>query len=332
MGSDEVDPTMKLPRRKFLHLAAGAAALPALSRIARAQAYPSRPVHLIVGFFAGGLSDILARLLAQALSERLGQQFIVEDQPGAGTNRATETVVSALPDGYTLLVATSSNAINATLYNNLKFNFIRDLTPVASIARTPLVMVVNPSFPAKTVPDFITYAKANPGKINMATPGIGSSVHLAGELFMTVTGLDLVPVHYNSSYVPDLLAGQVHVVFSPLPTTIEQIRAGKLRALAVTGDTRSQALPDVPTVAEFVPGYEAIVWNGVVAPKNMPGEIIDKLNREITASVNDPKIIAQFDNVGSVPKSMTPADFGKFIAEDTEKWAKVIRAAGIKAE
>ena len=323
---------MKLPRRTFLHLAAGAATLPALPRIARAQAYPSRPVRLIVGFFAGGLTDILARLLGQPLSERLGQQFIVEDQPGAGTNRATETVVRALPDGYTLLMATSSNAINATLYNNLKFNFIRDTTPVASIARTPLVMVVNPSFPAKTVPDFITYAKANPGKINMATPGIGSSVHLAGVLFMTVTGVDLVPVHYNTSYVPDLLAGQVQVVFSPIPTMIEQIRAGKLRALAVTSDTRSQALPDIPTVAEFVPDYEAIVWNGAVAPKNTPVEIIDKLNRAITASVNDPKIIAQFANVGSVPKSMTPADFGKFIAEDTEKWGKVIRAANIKAE
>ncbi len=323
---------MKLPRRKFLHLAVATAALPALPRIARAQAYPSRPVRLIVGFFAGGLTDILARLLGQALSERLGQQFVVEDQPGAGTNRATETVVRALPDGYTLLMATSSNAINATLYNNLKFNFIRDITPVASIARTPLVMVVSPSFPAKTVPDFITYAKANPGKINMATPGIGSSVHLAGLLFMTVTGVDLVPVHYNTSYVPDLLAGQVQVVFSPIPTMIEQIRAGKLHAVAVTSDTRSQALPDIPTVAEFVPGYEAIVWNGVVAPKNMPVEIIDKLNREITASVNDPKIVAQFTNVGSVPKSMTPADFGRFIAEDTEKWGKVIRAANIKAE
>jgi tripartite-type tricarboxylate transporter receptor subunit TctC len=312
--------------------AAGAAALPAASRIARAQTYPTRPVRLIVGFFAGGLSDILARLLVQGLSERLGQQFIVEDQPGAGTNRATETVVRALPDGYTLLVATSSNAINATLYNNLKFNFIRDTTAVASIARTPLVMVVNPSFPAKTVPDFITYAKANPGKINMATPGIGSSVHLAGELFKTMTGVDLVPVHYNTGYVPDLLAGQVQVVFSPIPTMIEQIRADKVRALAVTSDTRSQALPDIPTVADFVPGYEAIVWNGVVAPKNVPVEIVDKLNREITASVNDPKIMAQFANVGSVPKSMTPADFGRFIAEDTEKWGKVIRAANIKSE
>ena len=323
---------MKLPRRKFLHLAASTAALPAISRIALAETYPSRPVHLIVGFPAGGLTDILARLLSPWLSERLGQQFIVEDQPGAGTNLATVAVVRALPDGYTFLMATSTNAINATLYNNLKFNFIRDTTPVGSIARTPLVMVVNPSFPAKTVPDFITYAKANPGKINMATVGIGSSVHLAGELFMTMTGVQMVPVHYRNSYVPDMLAGQVQVVFSPIPTTIEQVRAGALRALAVTSGTRSQALPDVPTVSEFVPGYEASVWNGVVAPKNTPVEIVDKLNREITASVTDPKIVAQFANVGSVAKSMTPADFGKFIAEDTEKWARVIRAANIKAE
>ena len=323
---------IKLPRRSFLHLAAGAAALPAVLRIARAETYPARPVRLIVGFPAGGLTDILARLLSPRLSERLGQQFIVEDQPGAGTNLATETVVRALPDGYTLLMATSTNAINATFYDKLKFNFIRDTTPVASIARTPLAIVVNPSFPAKTVPDLITYAKANPGKINMATAGIGSSVHLAGELFMTMTGVQLVPVHYRNSYVPDLLAGQVQLVFSPIPTTIEQVRAGSLRALAVTSATRLQALPDVPTISEFVPGYEAIVWNGVVAPKNTPVEIIDKMNREITASVSDPKIMAQFANVGSVPKSMTPADFGRFIAEDTEKWGEVIQAANVKAE
>ena len=325
-------PPHLLGRRKFLHLAAGAAVLPALSRVARAQAYPSRPVRLIVGFPAGGLTDILARLLSPWLSERLGQQFIVEDQPGAGTNLATERVVRALPDGYTFLMATSTNAINATLYDNLKFNFIGDTTPVASIALTPLVMVVNPSFPAKTVSDFITYAKANPGKINMATAGIGSSVHLAGELFMTITGVQLVPVHYRTSYVPDMLAGQVQLVFSPIPTTIQQVRADKLRALAVTSATRSQALPDVPTIGEFVPGYEANVWNGIVAPKNTPAEIIDKLHKEIDAALADPKIMARFTDVGSVPKSMTSADFGKFIAEDTEKWGKVIRAANIKAE
>jgi tripartite-type tricarboxylate transporter receptor subunit TctC len=322
---------MKLPRRKLLHLA-GAVALPALSRIAWADTYPTRPVHLIVGFPAGGLTDILARLLSPWLSERLGQQFIVEDQPGAGTNLATERVVRALPDGHTLLMATSTNAINATLYDNLNFNFIRDTAPVASIARTPLIMEVNPSFPAKTVPDFISYAKANPGKINMATAGIGSSVHLAGTLFITMTAIHLVPVHYRNSYVPDMLAGQVQVVFSPVPTTIEQVRAGKLRALAVTSATRLQALPDIPTVGEFVPGYEASVWNGVVAPKNTPAGIIDKIYREIDAGLTDPKITARFAEVGSVPKSMTPVDFGKFIAEDTEKWGTVIRSANIKPE
>jgi tripartite-type tricarboxylate transporter receptor subunit TctC len=322
---------MKIPRRRLLHLA-GAAALPVISRIARSDTYPTRPVHLIVGFPAGGLTDILARLLSPWLSERLGQQFIVEDQPGAGTNLATERVVRALPDGHTLLMATSTNAINATLYENLNFNFIRDTAPVASIARTPLIMEVNPSFPARTVPDFLDYAKANPGKINMATAGIGSSVHLAGVLFMTMTGVQLVPVHYRNSYVPDMLAGQVQVVFSPVPTTIEQVRAGKLRLLAVTSATRLQALPDIPTISEFVPGYDASVWNGVVAPKNTPAEIINKVYREIDAGLTDPKITARFAEVGSVPKSMTPADFGKFIAEDTEKWGSVIRAANIKPE
>jgi len=322
----------KLPRRKLLYLAAGAAALPAVSRIGLAEVYPSRPVRLVVGFPAGGLTDILARLLSPWLSERLGQQFIVEDQPGAGTNLATEAVVRARPDGYTFLMATSTNAINATLYDNLKFNFIRDTTPVGSIARTPLALVVNPSFPAKTVPDFIAYAKTNPGKINMATAGIGSSVHLAGELFLTMTGVQLVPVQYRSSYVPDMLAGQVQVVFSPIPTTIEQVRAGKLRALGVTSAARSQALPDVPTIGEFVPGYEAAVWNGLVAPKNTPAEVIDKLAKEIVLAVSDPKITARFADLGSLPKSMTSTDFGKFIAEDTEKWGKVIRAANIKAE
>jgi len=323
---------VELPRRRFLHLAAGAAALPAISRAALAEVYPSRAVRLIVGFPAGGLTDILARLLSPWLSERLGQQFIVEDQPGAGTNLATENVVRALPDGYTLLMATSTNAINATLYSNLKFNFIRDTTPVASIARTPLIMEVNPSFPARTVTEFITYARANPGKINMATAGIGSSLHLAGELFMNMTGVRLVPVHYRTIYVPDMLSGQVQVVFSPIPTTIEQVRAGKLRALAVTSEARSPALPDVPTVGEFVPGYEAIVWNGLVAPKNTPAEIIDRLHKEINAGLGDPKIMMRFAEVGSVPKPMTIADFGKFIVEDTDKWRTVIRAANITAD
>jgi tripartite-type tricarboxylate transporter receptor subunit TctC len=322
---------MKLARRKLLHLA-GAIALPAVSRIAWSDTYPTRPVHLIVGFPAGGLTDILARLLSPWLSDRVGQQFIVEDQPGAGTNLATERVVRALPDGHTLLMATSTNAINATLYDNLNFNFIRDTAPVASIARTPLIMEVNPSFPAKTVPDFISYAKANPGKINMATAGIGSSVHLAGMLFMTMTGVQLVPVHYRNSYLPDMLAGQVQVVFSPVPTTIEQVRAGKLRALAVTSATRSPALPDIPTIGEFVSGYEASVWNGVVAPKNTPAEIVDKVYKGIDAGLADTKIMARFAEIGSVPKSMTPAEFSKFIAEDTEKWGTVIRAANIKPE
>jgi len=323
---------MKLPRRKVLHLVASGIVFLETSRIALALDYPQRPVRLIVGFFAGGLSDILARLLSPRLSERFGQQFIVEDQPGAGTNLAAEAVVRAPPDGYTLLMATSANAINATLYDNLKFNFIRDTAPVASIARTPHVMVVNPSFPAKTVLDFITCAKANPGKINMATAGIGSPVHLAGELFMMMTGIQLVPVHYRSSYVPDMLAGQVQVVFSPIPTTIQQIRAGKLLALAVTSETRSHALPELPTIGEFVPGYEVSTWNGLVAPKNTPGEIIDKVYKEIDTALADPEIMTRFAEVGSVPKSMTAADFGKFIAEDTEKWGKVIQAAKISVD
>jgi tripartite-type tricarboxylate transporter receptor subunit TctC len=323
---------MMVRRRQFLHLAAGATTLPVTSRFADAENYPTRPVHLVVGFFAGGLTDILARILAEWLSKRFRQQFIVDNQPGAGTTIATERVVRTSPDGYTLLMATSSNAINATLYVHLNFDFLRDTTPVASVARTPLVMTVNPSFPAQTVPKFITYAKAHPGKINMATAGIGSSVHLAGELFMTMTGVQLVPVHYRTSYVPDMLAGRVQVVFSPVPTIIEQIRAGKLHSIAVTSNARSQALPDIPTVGEFVPGYEAIVWNGVVAPKNTSAMIIDQLNSAITASLADPWVQAQFANVGSIPKSMTPGEFGKFVAEDTAKWGKVIRAANITME
>ncbi len=320
---------MKLTRQKLLRLAAGAGALPIVSGIATAQSYPTRPARLVVGFFAGGLSDILARVLAPVLSGRLGQQVIVDDQPGAGTNIATELVVRAAPDGYTLLMATSSNAINATLYTHLNFNFVRDTVPVASIAQTPFVIVVNPSFPAKSVAEFIAYAKAHPGEINMATPGKGSTTHLAGELFMARTGIKMTVVHYRESYVPDMLAGRVQVVFSPIPTTIQQIRAGKLRALAVTAETRSQALPGTPTVAEFVPGYEAIQWNGVVAPKGTPVAIINKLNGAVTAGIADPKVIAQFANFGSFPKAMTSADFGKFIVEDTEKWGKVIRAAHI---
>ena len=322
---------MKMPRRTLLHLAASAAILSAASRISLALDYPTRPVRLLVGIFAGGLTDILARLLSPWLSDRFGQQFLIEDTE-TGSNLAAETVVRAPSDGYTLLVATSTNAINATLYSNLKFNFISDTAPVASIARTPLVMVVDPLFPATTVPDLIFFAKTNPGTITVATAGVGSFTHLAAELFMTMTGVRLVAVHYRSSYVPDILPGDVQLVFSPIPTTIRQIRAGKLRALAVTGSTRSQALPDVPTIGEFLPGYEASVWTGMVAPKNTPGEIIDRLYQEIDAALADPQIIARFADVGSVPKSMTPADFGKFIVEDTEKWRKIIQAANIRMD
>jgi tripartite-type tricarboxylate transporter receptor subunit TctC len=323
---------MKPRRRQFLHLVVGAIILPFTSRFAGAENYPTRPVHLVVGFFAGGLTDILARILAAWLSERFGQQVIVENQAGAGTNIATERVVRASSDGYTLLMATSSNAINATLYDHLNFEFLQDTAPVASVARTPLVMAVNPSFPAKTVPEFIAYAKAHPNEINMATAGKGSTVHLAGELFMNMTGVKLTVVHYRESYVPDMLAGRVQVVFSPIPTSIEQIRAGKLHAIAVTSDARSQVLPEVPTIADFVPGYEAIVWNGVVAPKNTSVGIIEQLNNIITASLADPKVKAQFANVGSIPKSMTPAEFGKFVAEDTAKWEKIIQPANVKLE
>ena len=323
---------MKPSRRGFLRVATGAAIVPAMSNFGFAQTYPTRPVRLYVGFFASGLTDIVARLMGQWLSERLGQQFIIEDKPGAGTNLATEEVVRARPDGYTFLMASSSNAINATLYAKLNFDFVRDTIPVALVARTPLVIVVNPSFPAKTVPEFIAYAKANPGKINMASPGIGSSVHLAGELFMKMAGVSFVMVQYRSSYVPDLLAGQVQFSFSPIPTTIANVRAGKLRALAVAGETRSQALPDIPTVGEFIPGYEAAVWNGVVAPKNTPVEMIDKLNSEINAGLADPKMMARFADIGSVPKPMSRADFGKFIVNDTDKWGNVIRVAHIKVE
>src|SRR5215471_1137115 len=293
---------MKLRRRQILHLAGSAAILPVTSRFAWAENYPARPVHLIVGFFAGGLTDILSRILAERFAERFGQQFIVENVARAGTNIATERVVRSLPDGYTLLMATSSNAINATLYDHLNFDFLRDTAPVASIARTPLVMTVNPSFPAKTVPEFIAYAKARPSEINVATSGKGSSVHLAGELFMSMTGIKMTVVHYRESYLPDMLAGRLQVVFSPIPTIIEQIRAGKLQAVAVTSDARSPALQDVPTIAEFVPGYEAIVWNGMVAPKNTPVGIIDQLNSAINASLGDGRVKAQFGNVGERSK------------------------------
>jgi tripartite-type tricarboxylate transporter receptor subunit TctC len=325
---------MKLPRRQFLHLAAGAAALPAVSRIVRAQTYPSRPVRFIVGFAPAGGNDIVARLIGQWLSERLGQTFIIENRPGAATNIATEAVVNAPPDGYTLLLAGTPNATNATLYGSLKFNFIRDIMPVAGIAGGPLVLVVNPSVPAVTVPEFVAYAKANPGKINMASSGIAGGSHLAGELFKMMTGVNLVHVPYrgNGPALTDLLGGQVDVLFPTLASSIEYIRTGKLRGLAVTTAMRSKALPDLPTVGESVRGYEMSVWYGAGVPKGTPAEVIDKLNREINAGLADPKMKAQLADLGNTPLTFSPAGFGKFIAEETEKWAKVIRAANIKVE
>ena len=325
---------MKLPRRHFLHLAAGAVALPVLPRIASALDYPTRPVRIIVGFPPGGTTDIFARLIGQWLSERLGQQFIIENRPGASANIATEAVVRAVPDGYTLLNDSVANAITATLYDKLSFNFIRDIAPVASIARVPLVMEVNPSVPARTVPEFIAYAKSNPGKLSMASPGNGTAGHVAGELFKMMTSIDMVHVPYRGGApaLTDLLGGRVQVIFDPMPETIEYIRAGKLRPLAVTTAARSEALPDIPTVGEFVPGYEANLWDGIGAPKNTPAEIIDKLNSEINAVLADPKMKARLADLGGAPMPMTPAEFGKYIADDTEKWAKVIKFAGIKLE
>ena len=324
---------MKLPhRRHILHLTAGAAALPAVSRVAWAQTYPTRPVRLIVGVAAGGGTDIVARLISQWLSERLGQQFIVENRPGAGSNIATEVVVRAPPDGYTLLTVGAPAAINATLYyDKLNFNFIPDIAPVAGIMRGPLVMLVNPSFPAKTVPEFIAYAKANPGKINMASGGNGTTPHVTGELFKMMTGVDMVHVPYRGAgpAITDLLGGQVQVLFD---NPIEHIRAGRLRALAVTTTTRSEALPDIPTLGEFVPGYDASGWFGIGAPKDTPVQIIDRLNREINACLADPRMKARLTDLGGIVLSGSPADFGKHIAEETEKWAKVIKFAGIKPE
>ena len=325
---------MKLPRRKFLHLATGAAALTALSRIASAQAYPARPVRIIVGFAPGGGADIIARLIGQWLSERLGQQFIIENRPGAGANIGTEAVVRAPADGYTLLVVGGWNAINATLYDKLSFNFIHDIAPVAGIMRVPSVMVVNPSVPAKTIPEFIAYAKANPGKITMASPGTGTGPHIAGELFKMMAGVDMVHVPYRGAgpALTDLLGGQVQVTFASMPSSVGYIRTGKLRALASTAATRSAALPDVPTVGEFVPGYEASGWFGIGAPKDTPAEIVGKLNNEINAALADPNMKARLVDLGGTVLALSPADFGKLIADDTEKWGKVIRAAGIKAE
>ena len=323
---------MKLPRRRFLHLTAGAVALPAVSRFAWAQAYPTRTVRIIVTFPAGQATDTIARLVAQSLSERLGQPFVIENRTGAGGNIGTEAVVRAAPDGYTLLIVGSSNAMNVTLYSKLNFDFIRDIAPVASIGGTPYLMVINPSVPAKTVPEFIAYAKANPGKINMGSSGSGSVSHVFGERFKMMTGVNLVHVPYRGGYVPDLLSGQVQVVFGTISSCIQYIRGGMLRALAVTTATRSDVLPDVPTLAEFVPGYEVSQWYGVGAPKDTPAEVIDKLNNEINAVAADPLIKARLAGLGVDPMSMTSAAFGKFVADEAEKWGQVIRAADIKAD
>jgi tripartite-type tricarboxylate transporter receptor subunit TctC len=321
---------MKLPRRQFLHLAAG----PAVSRIARAQAYPSRPVHVIVGFTPGSAPDITARLIGQWLSERLGQQFLVENRPGAGGNIGTEVVVRAPADGYTLLLVAPPNAINTTLYDKLSFNFTRDIAPVAGVIRQPLVIVVHPSFPAKTVPEFIAYAKANPRKVSMASPGNGTTPHVSGELFRMMASIDMTHVPYRGGgqVMTDLIAGQVQVSFIGLVVAIEHIRTGKLRALAVTSATRSDVLPDIPTVGDFVPDYEASGWFGIGAPKNTSSEVLDKLNKQINEGLADPKMKARLADLGGVPMPMMPAEFGKFIVEETEKWAKVIRAANIKPE
>jgi tripartite-type tricarboxylate transporter receptor subunit TctC len=322
---------MKLPRRRFLQLAA----LSAVPRIARAQeSYPTRPVRLLVGFAAGGPADTVARLTAQWLSERLRQQVVVENRAGGGSNIAAEAVMRTPPDGYTLLYVTISNAVNATLYEKLSFDLIRDMVPIASISRSPGVLEVNPSFPARTLPEFIAYAKANAGKINMASAGPGSAPHLYTELFKMMTGVDVVQVHYRGSgpALPDLLAGQVQAMFDPIASSIGHIRAGRLRPLAVTTATRLEVLPDIPTVGEFVPGYEAIGWTGIGAPRNTSPETVDRLNKEINAGLAEPRIRARFADVGGVPMSMTPAEFGKFIADETEKWAKVVRFAGIKPE
>jgi tripartite-type tricarboxylate transporter receptor subunit TctC len=325
---------MKPVRREFLRLAAGAAAFPALSRLARAQSYPARPVRIVVGFTAGGSTDIGARLIGQWLQDRLGQAFVVENRPGAGTNIATESVVRSPPDGYTLLMIGPSSAVNATLYDKLSFVFLRDIAPVAAMIRQPQVMLVNPSVPARNVPELIAYAKANPGQITMASAGIGSTGHLVGEFFKMTAGVNLVHVPYRGAgpALTDLLGGQVLMSFAGIAGAIEYVRTGRLRAFAVTTAARAEALPDVPTVGEFLPGFEAGDWLGVGAPRNTPTEIINQLNKEIVAGVADPRIKARFADLGGTPLALTPSEFGKLLADETEKWAKVIRAANIKPE
>ena len=325
---------MKLPRRQFLHLAASAAAFPAASQIARAQTYPTRPVRLIVTVAAGGSPDIIGRLIAEWLSQRLGQPFVIDNRPGASGNIGTEVAVRAPADGYTLMLAISANAINASLYQNLNFNFIRDIAPVASISTIPLILEVNPSVPASTVPEFIAYAKARPGKINMASGGSGSPLHVAGELFKMMAGVDMIHVPYRSEALalPDLISGQVQVLFGVMPASLGYVRAHKLRALAVTSSKRQQVLPDVPALSEFLPGYEANGWYGIGAPNGTSAEIVEKLNQEINAALADPQMKRRLADLGCAVFAGSPRDFGKFIAGETVKWAEVIRAAKIKPE
>jgi len=325
---------MKLPRRQFLRLSAAAAALPAISRFAWAQTYPARPVRWIVPFPPGGLADIVVRLIGQYLAEKLGKPFVVENRPGASTNLGTEVVVRAPPDGYTLLFVGQPHAVNAALHAKLNFNFIRDIAPIAGIMRVPNVVAVNPSVPAKTIPEFIAYAKANPGKINFASSGMGTTSHVAGELFKIMAGVDMVHVPYRGSTpaLTDLLGGQVQAMFDNMTSSIEHIKSGRLHALAVTTASRSEALPDVPTVADFVPGFEVSAWSGVGAPKNTPAEIIGKLNGEINAALADARIKARLADLGGTILAGTSSTFGKLIADETEKWSKVIRAGNIKAE
>jgi tripartite-type tricarboxylate transporter receptor subunit TctC len=325
---------MKLPRRQFLHLAAGAAVLPAIATVAKAQAYPARPIRLIVGYTPGGSADLTARLMGQWLSERLGQSFVIENRPGGGTNIATEAAVRAEPDGYTLLLVAPANAINATLYDKLNFNFLRDIDPVAGIIRFPNVVVVNPSLPVKSIPELIAYAKANPGKLNMASSGNGSTIHMSGELFKMLTGINMVHVPYRGGApaLTDLIAGQVHVMFDNIPTCAEHVKTGKLRGLAVTSTTRSAVLPDLPTVADFLPGYEASAWYGIGAPKNTPAEVIDRLNKEINAILAEPAAKARFAELGAFLLSGSAADFGKLVTDETEKWGKVVKFAGAKVD
>jgi tripartite-type tricarboxylate transporter receptor subunit TctC len=325
---------MKLPRRQFLQLAAGAGALPALSRIARGQSYPSRPVHWFVGYTPGGGNDIFARLMGQWLQERLGQPFVIENRPGAGSNIATEAVVNARPDGYTILLANFANASNASFYANLKFNFIRDIAPIAGIVRVPNIMLVNQSLPIKTIPELIAYAEANPGKTSMASAGIGSTGHLAGELMKMMAGIDFVHVPYrgNAPAMTDLLSGQVQILFASLPSSIEYVRAGKVRGLAVTTAARAATAPDLPAIAEFVAGYEVSSWYGIGAPRNTPAGVVDALNDAVNAGLADPKLNKQLEDQGGIEMAGTPADFGMLIADETEKWAKVIKFVGIKPQ